>query len=187
MNTASSYEFKGAAMGKLFVGPVELSENPNHRRDSNGKEVLWVGTTLKFLFQVKEYHEIHKVNKGTNNSDDYIYPLVIIGTRYVKTWEDWQQHEVKINDFLIGTICNYSSSEKHPTNSLEPEPPEAKQFIFKLQPKILRVSDAMEPHLVPQDKVNILSIDMGTGGFGFNDSFIIDYINTKNFTTNLNS
>lgn len=174
-------------MSRLFQGPVELSENPNHRKDSEGNEVRWVGTTLRFLFQVKECHEIHKVHKGTSNGDEYIYPLVVIRTRYVKTWEDWQQHEVKINDFLIGTIYNHSSSEKHPINPVEPELPEEKDFIFKLQPKILKVSDAVEPHLVPQDKVNVLSIDMGTGGFGFNDSFVIDYIDIENFITNLDS
>ena len=174
-------------MSKFFIGPVELSENPNHRKDCDGKEIKWVGTSLKFLFQVKEYHEIHKLHKGTSNQDDYIYPLVIIRTKYVKTWEDWQQHEVRINGFLIGTISNYSSSENHPINPVNPEAPETKEFIFKLQPKILKVSDAAETHLVPQDKVNVLSIEMGTGSFGLNDSFVIDDIELRNFITNLDS
>ncbi len=173
-------------MSRLFIGPVELSENPNHRKfpDREG-EVIWVGTTLRFLFQVKECHEIHKVYKSTSNPDNYIYPSVVIGTRYVKTWNSWQQHEVKINGFLIGTIGNNPSIEKHPINPEEPEPPDVKQFIFTLQPKILKVCDASELQLVPQDKVNVLSVDMGTGGFGWNDSFIVDYIDFKNMVTNL--
>ena len=172
-------------MSKLFVGPVELSENPNHRKDNDGNEIRWVGSTLRFLFQVKECHEIHKVYKGNKNPDNYTYPQVVIETRYVKTWEDWQQHEVKINGFLIGTISNYPSIDNHPINAVNSEPPEARRFVFKLQPKILKISDAQEPHLVPQDKVNVLSIDIGTGGFGFNDSFVIDYINLENVITNL--
>ena len=174
-------------MSKLFVGPVELSENPNHRKDADGNEIKWVGTTLRFLFQVKECHEIHQVHKGSTSGDEYIYPLVIIRTRYVKTWEDWQQHEVRLNDCLIGTICNHSSSNNHPINPTKPEPPEAKEFIFKVQPKIVKVSEAMEPHLVPQDRVNVLSINMGTGGFGLNDSFVIDYIELRNVITNLDN
>ena len=173
-------------MSRVFIGPVELSENPNNRQGAHENDVRWVGTTLRFLFQVKECHEIHKVYKGSKKPDDYTYPQVVIGTRYVKTWEDWQQHEVKINGLLIGTICNHPSVKEHPINPVKPEPPEAKEFVFKLQPKILKVSDAVELHLVPQDKVNILSIDMGTGGFGFNDSFIIDYIDLENVITNLN-
>ncbi len=174
-------------MTKLFVGPVELSENPNHRKDTNENEIKWVGTTLRFLFQVKECHAVHQVYKGNPCRDEYIYPQVIIKTRYVKTWEDWQQHEVRLNGCLIGTISNHSSTQNHPLHPTQPEDPENRTFIFKVQPKIIKVSGAIETHLVPQDKVNVLSIEMGTGGFGLNDSFVLDSIELENILTNLDN
>ena len=150
-------------MARIFTGPVELSEYPTNRG------AIWVGSLLKFYFQVKKTPEIIE---NPTTPVTYIFPTIRIGTKYVETWMEWQQHEVRINDYLVGTIRNL------------PEMPSKNTFIFKFQPKILKVHEAESLEKVPQDKINFLTIEMGTGGLGLNDSFTLEYIELENVETN---
>ena len=148
----------------IFQGSVELSENPSH------SEATWIGTILKFPFQVKK---MPKIIENPNAPGTYIFPTIQIDTKEVETWLEWQQHEVRINDYLIGTIRNL------------PKVFTVNHFIFKFQPKILKIDSSDNLEDLRQDRVNFLTIELGTGGFGLNDSFIIEQIEIENVETNL--
>lgn len=77
-------------MTRIFTGPVELSEisTPSH-------DPLFVGTTIRFDFQVTDI---------TADPSSGTFPTIKIGTLRVQTLQEWQQHEVRLNNYLIGTI-----------------------------------------------------------------------------------
>ncbi|MGH9906011.1 MAG: hypothetical protein ACRD8U_10585 [Pyrinomonadaceae bacterium] len=144
-------------MTRIFRGPVELSETPtpNH-------EPLFIGATLRFEFQVTE------VTADPNQGN---FPTVKIGTLRVQTFQEWQQHEVRMNGYLIGTIDKSSAGPQ--------------EFRFAFQLRVLKVDESNhQPHELPLDLVNTLVIQLGEGGFGLNDSFDIEYVDFEGFTTN---
>ena len=151
----------------IFTGCVELSEKPTN------KQATWIGTILKFPFQVKK---MPKIIENPQSPNSYIFPTIKIKTQQVETWLEWQQHEVRINDFLIGTIRNLPQIFSQ--NNLN-------NFIFQFQPKILKVDSSENLEDISQYRVNYLTIELGTGGFGFNDTFIIKQIEIENVETNL--
>ena len=145
-------------MPRIFTGPVELSEVP-----TASHKPQFIGTTLRLEFQVTKIAA--DPNQGT-------FPKFIVGTKRVQTYQEWQQHAVWLNGHLIGTIDKYCS--------------DSDRFEFAFQPRVLK--EDLKPHVpheMPLALVNELVIQLGTGGFGLNDSFDIEYIDVENFTTNL--
>ncbi|MDJ0715337.1 MAG: hypothetical protein QNJ54_14110 [Prochloraceae cyanobacterium] len=153
-------------MAIIFQGCVELSEN------STNQQATWIGTLLKFPFQVKK---MPKIIENPQSPNTYIFPTIKIKTQQVETWLEWQQHEVRINDFLIGTIRNLP--QIFSKNNLN-------NFVFQFQPKILKIDSSDNLEDISQYKVNYLTIELGTGGFGLNDSFIVQQIEIENVETN---
>lgn len=144
-------------MARIFSGPVEISEIP-----TPSHQPLFIGTTLCFEFQVTE------VTADPNAGD---FPTIKIGTLRVQTFQEWQQHEVRMNNYLIGTIDKPSAGPQ--------------VFEFPFQPRVLKVDeDHHQPHELPLELVNNLVIKLGEGGFGLNDSFDIQYIDFEGFVTN---
>ncbi len=113
------------------------------------KPGAFVGTTLQFRFQCV---------KCTAKPDKNLFPAVRIVTRRVQTLAEWQQHEVRLNGVLVGTIDRKAQVG------------EEYEFVFSFQPQVLRVAPGNYWEL-PPDKVNHLSITLGLGGFGLEDSF----------------
>lgn len=145
-------------MKRIFTGPVELSEIPTPNHDP-----LFVGTTLRFDFQVTDITA--DPNSGT-------FPTIKIRTLRVQTFQEWQQHEVHLNKYLIGTIDKPSAGPQ--------------DFVFPFQPRVLKEDDQNRPPFqLPLELVNTLVIQLGSGGFGLNDSFDIEYIDFEGFVTNL--
>jgi len=138
-------------MPKLFTGPVELSEAATGEEDA-----LFVGTTLRFIF---------RVSKDLSNPMENIFPEVKIEVARVGTWHQWQQHEVYLNSYLIGTV---NLKEDSPT-----------VLTFPFQPKLLKI-DTKENYQVEQKNVNELIVKLGSGGFGLNDSFNVNWIELTN-------
>ena len=138
-------------MARLFTGPVELSEytTPDHN-------IQFVGTTLRFNFRISE---------DQSNPNESIFPEVNIQVSRVGTWHLWQQHEVWLNDHLIGTIN--LRDDRHTV------------FVFPFQPKLIKI-DPSDIWKVAQENVNVLEVKLGTGGFGLNDSFDVNWIEINN-------
>jgi hypothetical protein len=144
-------------MARIFTGPVEISEIP-----TSGHKPLFVGTTLRFEFQV---------TKVTADPNAGKFPTVKIGTLRVQTFQEWQQHEVRINGYLVGTIDKSSAGPQ--------------EFVFPFQPRVLKVdTDGHQPFELPLELVNTLTLQLGEGGYGLNDSFDVEYIDFEGFVTN---
>jgi len=139
-------------MAKLFAGLVELSETP-----TPGSEALFVGTTLCFRFQAR---------KCTADVSEGRFPAINVRASGVDTLQDWQQHEVRLNGVLVGTI------EKRDSSS----PDEAVLFSFPFQPRVLRLDEREDYYNMPLDRVNELTVTLCAGGFGLEDSFTVSEI-----------
>ena len=136
-------------MPRIFNGPVELSEiaaTPKHTS-------LYVGTMLRFVFRVS------KIDADPMNNS---FPTIRIEAARIGTWHEWQQHEVWLNNYLVGTL---DMQKAEPT-----------LFIFPIQPKLLRIDKSSDIWKVRQENVNELIIKLGSGGFGLNDSFDVNWI-----------
>lgn len=145
-------------MARIFTGPVEISEIPTPNHDP-----LFVGNMLRFDFQCT------KITADPNSGN---FPIVKIGTGRVQTFQEWQQHEVQLNSFLIGTIDRVGAGPH--------------EFEFPFQPRVLRLDrDQRRPFELPLELINTLSIMIGKGGFGLNDSFDVEYIDFVGFVTSL--
>ncbi|PQO40750.1 hypothetical protein C5Y96_01235 [Blastopirellula marina] len=144
-------------MARVFTGPVELSEIPTPSHTP-----LFIGTQIRLTFQCREITA--DVNSGS-------FPAIKIGTQRVQTFQEWQQHEVLLNGFLVGTIDKASSGPQ--------------EFVFPFQPRVLKVDATAQPHELPLDAVNVLTVQIGSGGFGLNDSFDVEYIDFEGFNTSL--
>jgi len=139
-------------MPRLFTGPVELSES-----ETQGHSPQFIGTTLRLRFQI---------SKDKSDPSNNVFPEVSIEVSRVGSWHAWQQHEVWFNSHLIGTINLQNSATQ--------------VLSFPVQPKIINVDASANLWDVPQDKINELTINLGSGGFGLNDSFDINFIEISN-------
>ena len=101
---------------RIFAGPVELSEFP-----TSGHAPVFIGTTLRIVFQV---------TKDESDIPNGVFPQIRILTERVDTHQEWQQHPVRLNGYLIATI------DRAPATPYE--------FVFAFQPRVLRVDT--KPH-----------------------------------------
>jgi len=139
-------------MPNLFTGPIELSEYATATHPAQ-----FAGTQLRLVFRV-----------SIDNSDptQNLFPEIEVEVSRVGAWHPWQQHEVWLNGYLIGTVNLKSGA--------------ATTLIFPFQPKIMRVDPTPNIWEVAQENVNELVIKLGSGGFGLNDSFDLNRIEINN-------
>lgn len=146
---------------RFFSGPVELSEFP-----TSGSKAPFIGTRLRLVFQV---------TKDLSAPDNGVFPEIRVTASRVTTYQEWQQHTVRLNGQLIGTIDRPPDAQA--------ATPGSHVFSFPFDPRLLRVDPKTPPHepwKLPLSFVNTLDIELGAAGFGLNDSFELEYIDFEN-------
>ena len=149
-------------MPRVFSGPVEISEKP-----TAGLGKTFIGTSLRLTFQCTA------VTADVNKAE---FPTLRFQTARVQTFQEWQQHEVRVNGVLVGTI-----------DKQQEDPAGGFLFEFPFQQRVLKVDTTPNPWECPLASVNVLEVALGSGGFGLEDSFDIDWIEAQGFTTTLDA